>query len=150
MSRILFRAVQFAAVAGLVALTGCASINKAPAAAEAESKQFVAKPDVAQVYVYRNETLGAAISMTVAVDGRVAGTTGPHSFFRFELPPGEHVITSQGTESRLALTTEAGRLYYVWQEVKMGAFSAGSKLQLVSEGTGQKGVAECSQIQSSF
>jgi len=141
---------KFIAAVSIVALTGCASINKAPASAEAESKQFSAKPDVSQVYVYRNETMGAAISMPVTVNGQLAGNTGPHSFFRFELQPGEHVITSQGNESRLTLTTEAGRLYYVWQEVKMGAFAAGSKLQIVSDTVGQKGVAECTQIQSAF
>lgn len=140
---------SFASIA-LVALTGCASINKAPTSAEAESKQFVSKPNVSQVYLYRNETLGAAISMPVTVNGKLVGNTGPHSFFRFELQPGEHVITSQGTESRLTLTTESGGLYYVWQEVKMGAFAAGSKLQLVSDSVGKKGVSECSQIQSSF
>ncbi|HMV21747.1 MAG TPA: DUF2846 domain-containing protein [Rhodocyclaceae bacterium] len=144
------KASNFFAAISIVALTGCASINKAPASAEAESKQFVSKPNVSQVYVYRNETLGAAISMPVTVNGQLAGNTGPHSFFRFELQPGEHVITSQGNESRLTLTTEAGGLYYVWQEVKMGAFSAGSKLQLVSDSVGKQGVSECSQIQSSF
>lgn len=144
------KALQVIAAVSIVVLTGCASVNKAPASAEAESKQFVAKPDVSQVYVYRNETLGAAISMPVTIDGKFAGNTGPHSFFRFELPAGEHVITSQGNESRLTLTTEAGQLYYVWQEVKMGAFSAGSKLQNVSTSTGQKSVAECTQIQSAF
>ncbi len=144
------KAVKFFAAISIVVLTGCASINKAPASAEAESKQFVSKPNVSQVYVYRNETFGAAISMPVTVNGQLAGNTGPHSFFRFELQPGEHVITSQGNESRLTVTTEAGGLYFVWQEVKMGAFAAGSKLQLVSESVGKKGVSECSQIQSSF
>jgi len=144
------QSVKLVAIASIVVLTGCASINKAPASAEAESKRFVTKLDVSQVYVYRNETLGAALSMPVTVDGKLAGNTGPHSFFRFDLPAGEHVITSQGNESKLTLTTELGKLYYVWQEVKMGAFSGGSKLQLVSEEVGKKGVAECSQIQSSF
>lgn len=146
----LIQSAKMATVAAVVMLGACASINKAPAAAEAESKQFVAKASVSQVYVYRNETLGAALSMPVTVDGRTAGSTGPHSFFRFELPAGEHVFTSQGTESRLTLNTEVGKLYYVWQEVKMGAFSGGSKLQLVSEEAGRKGVAECAQIQAPF
>jgi hypothetical protein len=92
--------------------------------------------------------MGAALSMPVTVNGKLAGTTGPHSFFKFDLPAGQHVITSQGNESQLTVNTQAGKLYFVWQEVKMGAFSGSSKLQLVSEEQGKKGVAECTQIQS--
>ena len=130
--------------------TGCASIQKAPASMDAEAKQFKTNPSYAQVYVYRNETLGAALSMPVAVNGKLAGTTGPNSFFKFDLPQGKHVITSQGDESTLEIQTETNKNYYVWQEVKMGAFSGGSELQLVNESEGQKGVRECTMIQSNF
>jgi len=141
---------KVAVVTSIVMLYGCASINKAPASVDAESKQFKTNAAVSQVYVYRSETMGAAISMPVTVDGKTAGSTGPHSFFKFDLPAGTHTITSQGKESSLSVTTQAGKLYFVWQEVKMGAFSAGSKLQLVSEEQGKKEVAECTQIQSDF
>lgn len=143
-------AAKVAVAASFVLLYGCASVNKAPASVDAESKQFKPNPAVSQVYVYRNETMGAALSMPVTVDGKLAGNTGPHSFFKFDLPAGSHTITSQGTESQLTVQTEAGKLYFVWQEVKMGAFSGGSKLQLVSEEQGKRGVAECSQIQAEF
>lgn len=144
------RVAKLAAISSFAFIYGCASVNKAPAAAEAESKQFKVNSAVSQVYVYRNETLGAALSMPVTVDGKLAGSTGPHSFFKFDLPAGTHQITSQGDESKLALTTEVGKLYYVWQEVKMGVFSGGSQLQLVTEEVGKKGVGECTQIQSNF
>ena len=36
----------------------------------------------------------------------------------------------------------AGKLYFVWQEVKMGMLSARTKLQLVSDDVGKKGVME--------
>ena len=144
------RNVKIAAISSFVFLYGCASVNKAPAAADAASKQFKPSTAVSQVYVYRNETMGAALSMPVAVDGKLAGNTGPHSFFKFDLPAGTHKITSQGTESELVLTTEVGKLYFVWQEVKMGVLSGGSKLQVVSDEVGKKGVAECAQIQSAI
>jgi hypothetical protein len=136
---------------GLVVLaTGCASVNKAPASADAEAKQFKANAATSQVYVYRNETLGAAISMPVTVDSKLAGTTGPNSYFKFDLPAGDHKLTSQGDGSQLSIKTELGKLYFVWQEVKMGAFAAGSKLQLVAEEVGKKGVLECARIQAAF
>jgi len=142
------RLTLIATLAVAVFATGCASVNKAPSEADANAKSFRPNPSSSQVYVYRNETLGAALSMPVTVDGKLAGTTGPNSFFKFDLPAGRHTITSQGETSKLDLTTEAGKLYFVWQEVKMGGFSGGSKLQLVSEAVGQKGVLECSLIQT--
>lgn len=131
-------------------VSGCASIKKAPVEMDAKAKQFMTVPDKAAVYVYRNETFGAALSMPVTVDGQLAGNTGPESFFRFELAPGSHTITSQGDGSELTVQTEAGKIYYVWQEVKMGMWSGGSKLQLVDDKTGMKGVNECTMIQSRF
>jgi len=59
------------------------------------------------------------------------------------------------TLSLLALTTikllvEAGKNYFVWQEVKMGLFSARSELKQVDDGTGRQAVAECTRAESSF
>jgi len=48
----------------------------------------------------------------------------------------------------LEIETDINKNYYVWQEVKMGAFSGGSKLQLVEEAKGKAGVKECTLIKS--
>ncbi|MAG65962.1 DUF2846 domain-containing protein [Pseudomonas sp.] len=151
MNPMLIRNTLFSAVLVAAAMaTGCASINKAPSAMNTEAKQFNTHPDYAQVYVYRNETFGAALSMPVSVDGRQAGTTGPKSFFRFQLEPGQHTISSQNGASSLLLNTEANRNYFVWQEVKMGLVSGGSKLQVVSEQQGRAGVQQCTMIKSNL
>ncbi|NRR33793.1 DUF2846 domain-containing protein [Oxalobacteraceae bacterium] len=139
---------KVAAITSIVVLSGCASVNKAPANVDAESKLFKANPTASQVYLYRNETLGAALSMPVTVDGQLAGNTGAHTFFKFDLPAGEHKFTSQGNESLLTLSTVIGGQYFVWQEVKMGVMSGGSKLQVVPAEQGKKGVLESTQIQS--
>ena len=88
--------------------------------------------------------------MPVTVDGKLAGATGSKSFFKFGLPAGKHTLTSQGDKSILDITTENGKIYYVWQEVKMGMMSGGSKLQLVDEKKGRDGVKECSLIDSAL
>lgn len=135
-------------VVSLLVLSGCASVNKASNELDMAAKTFKADPDNSQVYVYRNETFGAAVSMPVSVNGKSAGSTGPNSFLKFSLPAGSHKITSQVDESILDLTTQNGEIYYIWQEVKMGAFSAGSKLQVVNETKGRKGVLDCVLIKS--
>jgi len=48
------------------------------------------------------------------------------------------------------LNTEANRNYFVWQEVKMGLVSGGSKLQVVSEQQGRAGVQQCTMIKSNL
>jgi hypothetical protein len=145
--KLLYRASLLLA---LVLATGCASVKKAPMDEDRAAKAFRPNTEVAQVYVYRNETLGAALSMPVTVNGKLAGTTGPKSFFKFDLPAGKHQFTSQGDKSVLDLNTQKGDIYYIWQEVKMGVMSGGSKLQLVDEAKGQKGVMQCELIDSAL
>ncbi|WOQ15445.1 hypothetical protein R2X36_00975 [Aeromonas media] len=45
-------------------------------------------------------------------------------------------------DATLTLSTEAGKNYCVWQEVKMGLLMARSKLSQVSEEEGKQGVME--------
>jgi hypothetical protein len=139
---------KFSVVLAVVLMTACASVKKAPEQDDAEAKLFKASPNVSHVYLYRNETLGAALSMPVTVDGKLAGTTGAKSYFKFNLPAGKHQFTSQGDKSVLNLSTQNGEIYYVWQEVKMGAMSGGSKLQVVDKAKGQKGVLQSKLISS--
>jgi hypothetical protein len=131
------------------ALAGCASVPMASADADAKAKTFVAPSSgQANIYVYRNETFGAAIKMPLLLDNMSIGDTGPHTYAFRQVPPGKHTITSK-TEKDVNLEVDAqpGNTYYVWQEVKMGAFAARSALHLVDEKTGEDGVKECKLIQ---
>nr|WP_256353914.1 DUF2846 domain-containing protein [Aeromonas sp. sif2433] len=59
--------------------------------------------------------------------------------------PGSHTLTSKSeNDATLTLSTEAGKNYYVWQEVKMGLLMARSKLSQVSEEEGKQGVMRAS------
>lgn len=82
--------------------------------------------------------------MEVYLDGRLMGKTGAQTFFVFEVSPGKHSLMSKAeNESKLELVVEAGRNYFVWQEVKMGVLYARNLLQLVDDAAGRAGVAEC-------
>lgn len=48
-------------------LSGCASVPMAPAEQDTAAKQFQAPADKARLYVYRNESFGAAIAMPVSL-----------------------------------------------------------------------------------
>lgn len=124
-------------------LVGCASVPMGDAKQDAALKSFASKPDVAGIYIYRNETMGATVRMDVAVDGKPLGQTAANTYLYTEVPPGSHVMTSAAENtSELTIDAAAGKLYYVWQEVKMGIIYARNKLSLVDEATGQKGVKE--------
>ena len=51
--------------------SGCASVPMASAEADAAAKRFEAPAGKATIYVYRNEIIGGAVALTVALDGRV-------------------------------------------------------------------------------
>jgi len=111
--------------------------------ADSGAKQFLPAAGQANIYLYRNETLGGAVTMPVSLDGKVMGRTGPLTYFLWQVAPGRHEIASH-TENTAKITIDAreGRNYYVWQEVKMGFFQPGSVLREMNEDEGRKGVLE--------
>jgi hypothetical protein len=124
-------------------MTGCASVPMADKSVDAQAKQFQPAPDKAKVYIYRNEVMGSAIKMPVLIDNVAVGDTASKTYIEKDLQPGPHTITSK-TEKDSSLTIDmlAGKIYYVWQEVKMGMFAARSQLHEVDAGKGQAGVRE--------
>jgi hypothetical protein len=142
------RVVPLVAIVAMVLAAGCATVPMAGKEKDTAVKTFTSKPEKSQIYVYRNESMGSAIAMTVSLDGKVVGRTGPKTFFWWEVEPGIHTIVSHTENvSELRIKTEAGKLYFVWQEVKMGWWGARSALQEVDEPTGKSGVMECELIQ---
>lgn len=140
----------FAMVVALLA-AGCATVPMASLEDDTQAKTHTVRPGKSNIYVYRNETFGGAITMTVTLDGRVAGQSGPQTYYLFEVDPGTHEVSSIAENtSTVRLSTVAGKSYYLWQEVKMGFWMARSQLQQVDENTGRKGVAECKRAQSAF
>jgi hypothetical protein len=132
-------------------VTGCASVPMASMDEDTKAKSFVVRADRSNIYVYRNESIGGAVPMTIALDGKLAGQTAMQTYFLFEVDPGPHELSSVAENtSTLKLNTEAGKAYFIWQEVKMGMWMARSQLQQVDEQTGRKGVAECKRAQSNF
>lgn len=136
-----------ALAAGLLA--ACASVPMASPDADATAKTFVAPTNgEANVYIYRDQTIGSAIKMPLLLDNASIGDTGPHTYAFRQIQPGNHTITSKAEkDATLQFTAEAGKTYYVWQKVKMGVWAARTDLTLVDESTGQEAVKSCKMIQ---
>lgn len=123
-------------------LTGCSS-----------TQQFVRFPDQnkvvedsskGRIYVMRPATVGAAISMDVADDGEIIGSTGPHGFLCWEREPGDTVISSKAENtSAVKVSVQAGKVNYIFQHMEFGWISARNRLDIVSEDEGKKVLKEC-------
>ena len=136
------------AALAVAALAGCASVPMASPELDARAKAFATDPAKAGLYVYRNESLGAAIKMPVTLDGKPVGTTAAKTYLMLMVEPGKHRLLSDAEgDSVLDLDLKAGTNTFVWQEVKMGMLSAGSKLQVVDEARGKADIAACKLIQ---
>lgn len=133
--------------AAAILLTGCASVPMATPEQDAAAKSFTVKADKANLYIYRNESFGGAVKMPVLVDGKMVGDTMKMSYIKYEVAPGAHTIISKAeNDAELKVDAAAGKNYFVWQEVKMGVWSARSALSLVDAEKGQAGVKECKLI----
>lgn len=134
------------AAAAMASLVGCASVPMTSDKAALDvAKSFPVPPEgKAGVYVFRNSFVGQALKKDVWVDGECLGATQNKVFF-YTLVDGdsEHKFSTESefSPNDLLLPTEAGKNYFVQQEIKMGVFVGGAKLSVVSEAEGRKQVA---------
>lgn len=135
----------FSAILVTLAVSGCASVPMGDPKQDAALKTFKIAPNKAGIYIYRNESFGAAVKMDVAIDGRPLGQTAAKTYLFKEVAPGKHTVSSSAENTdTMEIFVEPGTLAYIWQEVKMGFMYARNKLHIVSESDGMKGVQETS------
>ena len=139
------RLVRLTVAAAAASLCACASVPMAKPEHDVAAKRFDVPPEQAVLYVFRDESLGGAVKLTVLVDGQLVGDNASHTFLLVPVAAGRHQITSKAeVDATLDLTAQRGRAYFVWQEVKMGIFSARTALHLLSELEGKQRVGTCS------
>ena len=127
----------------LSTLIGCASVPMGDTKQDAALKTFAVPPGKAGLYVYRNESIGAAVTMEVELDGKPMGKTAANTYLYKEVAPGKHTVTSKSeNDDSVDLDAKPGTLHFIWQEVKMGILYARTKLHVVDEAQGKKGVQE--------
>lgn len=116
----------------------------APEESDLAAKKFEPPAGLANLYVYRNESFGAAVRMSVALNGSLLGDTAAQTYLYTPIAPGRHTITSKAeNDSEVVIDAQAGANYFLWQEVKMGVWSGRSLLQQVDDQSGRAGVLAC-------
>lgn len=131
-------------------LTSCATVSMANRAQSRSAKEFSPSKDRAKIYVYRNEVLGSAIKVGLALNGNFMGETAPGTFHMWEVAPGKHEVSCEAERSsRVTLNAQPEKLYFIWQEMKWGTVTAGCALRQVTEERGKSEISRCCDLASS-
>ena len=120
--------------------SGCVQkMERAPIAEDKLAKEFKTDPDFANLYICRNESFGWAVHMPVLVNDKLIGRTEAQSYFYIKLEEGRQNIKSLTEQIQsIYVDTTKGKNYFVWQEVKMGTWTANSMLHSMSEEDGKR------------
>jgi len=99
----------------------------------------------ATVYIIRNSSIGSLIRMGVECNDLKIGSTKAKQYVYTVLAPGNYTFVSKTPENKasLDLTLEAGKIYYIKQQVKMGIIAARTGLELMNEPDGKKALNDC-------
>jgi len=140
---------SFLMVIALAALSACASRPLADADTDALAKLMRPVEGKAVIYVFRNETYSAPWPVGLTLDGKNMGSTDANTYFRWSVEPGQHIIATHAENNEgLVLETEAGKVYYVWQEISMGYFQPRSTLIEVDRPTAEVALRNCYLLQN--
>ncbi|NOQ82060.1 MAG: DUF2846 domain-containing protein [Methylophaga sp.] len=134
-------------VVSTVFLSGCASVPMESSTQTESAKEFKLPDDeTAGVYVYRNDShFGAALKKSVWMDGDCVGETAKGVFFYQEVEGNkEHTISTESefSPNDLILYLESGKLYFIQQFIKFGAFVGGAGLEQKNTAEGKQEVSK--------
>ena len=101
--------------------------------------------DMSGLYIFRDSVFGSALLKSVYIDGKFLGETGSNVYFYTEVKPGEHTLSTESefSENHLKLTTEAEKLYFIRQYIKLGVFVGGANFEVLGPEEGKKAVMDC-------
>ena len=137
-----------AALLAGVALAGCKNVDFRSISDDERAKSFVVAPGKSAIYVVRPDSI-RNLPLAVVLDDNVTARTGPCSYLLWEVDPGAHQILAYGENiSQLALRTEAGKTYFVRQDVAGGLWSPRTLLTAVDDASGRKAVGDCRLLDS--
>jgi hypothetical protein len=136
-----------------VGVAACASTSNASPEMTEAAKNFEAPDDKGLVFLYRTgRMVGAAGAIEVSVNGQAAGGTGPGTFFRWELEPGSYTFHSSTGEASatVALEVEAGAVYFIEQNARMGLNTGRVSMEEVDAQRGRSQVSNMQLLVSAY
>jgi hypothetical protein len=96
------------------------------------------------VHIIRPTSYGFLIKMNVECDSVHIGSTKAKKYIYTVLDPGRHTFVSKSENHyKFDLDVEAGKIYYIKQQVEMGALYAETGLEILSDQDGKKYLDKC-------
>ena len=148
MTRLTFIIGMTGVVGSIAAVRGAnKKVSHAAKNEEAEAKRCAPIPGRAIVYVFRDAYLGKVAGLDVIVDGKPVGQTRGKTFYRLELAPGEHVLTSRnpqnGSQHEHRLSAGAGSLVFLEQHLSFGMVTFNHKIVPAEQGAATRRIQKC-------
>ncbi len=110
------RLARLLLAAALPALGGC--VGPAPARQDGEAKRFEPLANKAVIYLVRGEPLYSDRPVPVWLGDYLRIRTYPDTYYRWEVPPGEHRISGHdGDFGTITVVAEPGKVYFVEQQL---------------------------------
>ena len=141
----LMASVAWAAVSGVMLVTGCATTTPAASPrSDAALKSFRVAPDEAGIYIIRSERVGGAFPIEVLIDGQHLGATVARSYLYAVVTPGIHTVDSLGDiRNTVQVEVKSGTITYLSQVVELEYLtSPRTRLRSVNEAQGREWVME--------
>jgi len=116
-------------------VAGCVQLPPAPE--DLQAKRFETVPGKSVIYLVRSNPDVTQLVTSVYLDETIRGASYPGTYFRWEVAPGQHRIAGfAGDDGNIAITTEAGKIYYV-RQIVTGFKSPISVFHVTDERDGQ-------------
>lgn len=123
----------------LAILAGCAQLPLTPQ--DIQAKKFEPVPGQAVVYVVRDYPDFSDRMASIWLGEKIMISTFPGTYYRWETDPGKYRITGYGPDiGEITLQVEAGRIYFVLQQVAPFTRVPISQFSLVNEQQGRAAV----------
>ena len=140
MSNLIKKSVTFFS---FLTLCSCAVVPLANESEDADAKKFTVPADKSRIYVFRNETFGAALTVPLTLDSKLMGQTGPHTYFAWDVEPGRHLVSCLGQEIRtVEIFPKKGTAIFIKQEMLLGTAGTHCSVYEVPEEQGRAGVQD--------
>lgn len=147
-------------VVSVLSWGGCGIFSSDPVASPEDNQRarLMAVPmDKALVYVYRNAIWAHSLDFELVANGQTVGDSPALSYYVLEALPGKLTLTSEGNSNffhtliigktfgfeqlTLEMAVEAGKKYFVFQDVRKWEHPSG--LRVVDESEGWVGMTHC-------
>ena len=135
-------------------LAGCtAAIQSATPTVQTEALSFAPAAGKSRIYVYRaGGMVGSAVSLKIAVDSEVIGSSVPNSFLMVEVDPGAHLVSSPTDENEAFVQLDAlpDSCYFIKTWTKFGVMVAHSGMGWMQADSAREAIRKSRMAESAW